>query len=408
MTGIKHEIKKIALSSEAVDIVQNLIRIPSHWAQEKRELPIAEYLQGVFLRENIQSDLIEVIQGRPNAMAVLKGSGGGKSLMLNGHIDTVPPFGMEDPFSAKISDGKIFGRGAADMKSGVGMMAYALILLKRLNVNLKGDLVFAGVIDEDAAGSAGTRHIVKNGPITDFAIVGEPTSLHPVVAHKGCDYFEVEFLGRSVHSSVPEKGVNSNYAAAEYISLIENELIPKYKNIKHEFCSPPTINVGLVQGAAQANMPFLHGVSPTYAGIVSDRCRVYIDVRWVPNQTIQEVEDDLRGIAEIVKNNRGHINYDLEYIPMSRPAMEIDPDSQLVKSVIQNSKFAFGKSIDTTGETYWGDSGLLWGLAQIPSMMYGPGDISCAHSDLEWVDIDQLAKSAMVYAMTALDICGYE
>ena len=177
----KERVKALVKDEEAIELVRKIVQIPSHWAQEKREKPISDYLLDYFMKAGIDAYQQEVYPGRPNVVAVLHGTGEGKSLMFNGHIDTVPPFGMEDPFGAVIKDGKMYGRGTADMKSGVATMAYAMKLLKDADVKLKGNLVYAGVIDEDAAGSEGTRYIVRNGPLTDLAIVGEPTSLQPVV-----------------------------------------------------------------------------------------------------------------------------------------------------------------------------------------------------------------------------------
>jgi len=401
-------VKTAVDADEVLEIVRRLVMTPSHWALAEREKPIALVLKNLFEDEGIDVFLQEVIDGRPNVIATIKGTGGGKSLMFNGHIDTVPPFGMKDPFSAVVENGKLFGRGSADMKAGVGAMAYALIVIKRLGIQLKGDLVFAGVIDEDAAGSAGTRYLVKNGPKTDYAIVGEPTNLHPVVAHKGIDYFEIVFRGKSVHSSVPENGVNAILAAADFIGRIERQMVPRYAGLVHPLVGAPTINVGLIQGCAQGNMPFLLGQSPTFAGTVPDVCKVYIDIRWTPYQTIDQVTQDVMNLAQIVQEERSDVTVEVNYIPMPRPAMEIDSKHNLVQVLNKHIKTVLGSERLVRGETYWGDSGLLYGLAGIPTLMFGPGDISCAHSDDEFIEISQLASAVKIYALTALDICGHE
>ena len=172
---------------ELLKITKDLVAIDSSTTCPARERNVAEYLLELFKKEGIRAWVQEVKDGRGNVIAVLKGDGRGKSLMLNGHMDTVPVTGMEDPFRGKTEDGWLWGRGTADMKGGLAAMAYALILLKRMEVVLHGDLVFAGVIEEEAATSAGSRHIAAHGPITDYAIVGEPTALYPVTAHKGID-----------------------------------------------------------------------------------------------------------------------------------------------------------------------------------------------------------------------------
>jgi acetylornithine deacetylase/succinyl-diaminopimelate desuccinylase len=404
----KEKIRSVIDGGEVLELVRKLVQTPSHWAQEEREKPIARLLKSLFDQEGIEAELQEVVDGRPNVIATLKGSGDGPSLMFNGHIDTVPPFGMEDPFSARVENGQLHGRGSADMKSGVGTMAYALIVLKRLGIRLKGDLVFAGVIDEDAAGSAGTRHVVAHGPHTDYAIVGEPTLLYPVTAHKGIDYFEIVFKGKSVHSSVPWNGVNAILAAAEFIGKVEKELIPRYREIVHPLVGTPTVNVGLVQGSAQGNMPFLLGQSPTFAGTVPDLCKVYIDVRWTPNQTIEKVTEDIANLAHAVQQARPDVQVETHYIPMPRPAMEIEASHPLVRTLQAHIREVLGEDREVRGETYWGDSGLLYGIGGIPTLMFGPGDIGCAHSDHESIDVSQLVPAVLIYCLTAMDICGFE
>ncbi|MFB4168268.1 M20 family metallopeptidase [Virgibacillus sp. JSM 102003] len=392
-------------SDELLEIVKKLISIPSHLAFEKRESLVASYLHELFKSEGIDSYLQEVTDGRPNVIAKLNGTQQGSSLMLNGHIDTVPTFGMENPFSPIMREGKLYGRGSTDMKSGVGAMAYALIVLNRLGVKLQGDLVFAGVIDEEASGSAGTHYLVENGPKTDLAIVGEPTQLHPVVAHKGCDYFEVTFTGRSVHSSVPENGANAAFAGGHFMQKIEEELIPKYKNMVHPLVGAPTVNVDMIQGSSQGNMPFLMGESSGFSGIVADVCRVYIDIRWTPHQSAEGITQDIEEIAQFVKQARIGINAEVKHI-LPHPAMEIDPEHTLVQSVQGNIKKTLGKEKSIQGATYWGDSGLLYELANIPSLLFGPGDIGCAHSDNEYIDASHITPAAIIYALTAVDICG--
>ena len=219
---------------------------------------------------------------------------------------------------------------------------------------------------------------------------------------------QLHFIVVAVDSSVPWNGANANYAASEFIQRVEKEMIPRWSAKKHPFCSPPTINVGLIQGAAKANMPYLLGESPTFAGIIPDICKVHIDVRWIPTQTIKEIEDEFRVLAEEVAKQREGITSTVEFIDMYRPAMEIDPDNILVKSIQKNSREVLKKEYPIKGETYWGDSGLLCTLAGIPSIMYGPGDIGCAHSDVEWVEMDELSKAALIYALTAIDVCGVE
>lgn len=392
-------------SNEVLELVKKLISIPSHTGLEEKEIKVAEYLYELFQSEGIDSYLQEVQDGRSNVIATLKGSQNGRSLMLNGHIDTVPPLAMKNPFSPIERDGKLYGRGSTDMKSGVATMAYALIVLKRLGIQLKGDLVFAGVIDEESSRSAGTNYIVQHGPKTDLAIVGEPTSLHPVVAHKGINYYEVTFTGEAVHSSVPENGANAISAAADFIKLIDEELATTYRQIKHPFVTSPTVTMNLIQGGSKGNMAHLTDPDSAIAGTVADTCKVYLDVRYTPYQTSEDITKDIEKYAKLVEEKRAKIKSDVKLF-LPHPAMEIASDHDLVKSVQKNIKEATGENKPITGATYWGDSGLLNSIAGIPTLLFGPGDIGCAHSDNEFIESSHIAPAATIYALTALEMCG--
>lgn len=408
MDHIQDKMNQMIKEQEILDLIRNLIKIPSHWAQSEREKPISNYLKSLFESEGIEVYLQEVIDGRSNVIATLHGTSNGPSLMFNGHIDTVPPFGMEKPFDAELRGNRLYGRGSVDMKSGIGTMAFALIMLKRMGIKLKGDVVFAGVIDEDAAGSAGARYIVENGPITDYAIVTEPTKFLPVVAHKGMEDFEIVFTGKSVHSSVPQKGVNAICAAAHFVQELEQVLIPRYEKMRHPLLGSPTINVGLIKGSAQANEPFLVGESDTFAGIVPDVCRVYLDIRYIPGQTIEQMQNEIEKIAEKVVLQRSGVSAKVNYIPRPRPALDLEVDHTLVKTVQESIYEVTGQRPAPVGETFWADSGLLSGLARIPTIMFGPGDISAAHSDNEFIEIDRLADAVKVYMLSAIKLCGYD
>ena len=403
----REELLAAVNAAELMEIVKKLISIPSHTGLEEKEIKVAEYLHELFKSEGIETYLQRVVDGRSNIIATLKGKQDGTSIMFNGHIDTVPPLGMENPFTPIEKEGKLYGRGSADMKSGVAAMAYALIILKRLDIKLKGDLVFAGVIDEESSRSAGTNYIVEHGPRTDLAIVGEPTKLHPVVAHKGINYYGITFTGEAVHSSVPENGSNAILAAADFIQLIEEELVPEYQKIEHPYVSSPTITMNLIQGGSKGNMSYLTDSGSAIAGTVADTCKVYLDVRYTPYQTPEEITKDIEKYAALVEKNRLKIKAEVEVL-LPHPAMEIDADHDLVQSVQKNSNEVTGEEKAITGATYWGDSGLLNGLSNIPTLLFGPGDIGCAHSDNEFIDISEIVPAAIIYTLTAIEVCGVE
>jgi len=405
MDNLTKKVDEAVDTEEVLQVVKDLIATPSYTSLEERETLIAQHLLELFEAEGIDAYLQEVKDGRSNIIATLKGEENGTSLMFNGHIDTVNPFGMEDPFNPVVKDGKLYGRGSTDMKAGVGTMAYALIVLKRLGVKLKGDLVFAGVIDEESSESAGTHHIVDHGPKTDVAIIGEPTKLNTVAAHKGCDYFEITFNGWSNHSSVPENGVSAISAAAEFVKKVENQMMPEYAKLDHPLVGSPTINIGAIQGCSIDNLPYLKGENESFVGTVPGYCKVIMDIRWTPYQKIEEVFNDVKEVAKLIEQERPDVKVEVKHI-FPHPAMEIAADHPLVQSVQKNIKDIIGEERPLQGEPFWGDSGLLYAHANIPTLMFGPGDIAVAHSDNEYMEVDQLAPAAKIYALTALDICG--
>lgn len=392
--------------NELIKLALNLIEIDSSTACAARERNVAAFLMNLFKHEGIPCRLQEIDGDRGNVIALLTGNGTKKSLMLNGHMDTVPAGDMQQPFAPYIKNGILRGRGAADMKSGLAAMAYSLILLKRMEILLGGDVVFAGVIDEEAAKSTGSRYLAEYGPKTDYAIVGEPTCLRPVTAHKGIDYFSVTFTGRAAHSSTPENGINAVYAASEYALLVKDRLIPEYQKKCHPLVGSPTVNLGLVKGAAQANTGFLTGHAETFAGIVPDICTVWLDIRWIPGQTIEGILSDLNQLGEPLKDKYPGLQIHAEYIRLPRPAMEIAPDDDLVIAVARHAESFEPGAGTPEGASYFADSGILSGVGHTPSMIFGPGDIRFAHAADEHIETGQIIKAAKIYALTAAEICG--
>lgn len=391
---------------ELVSLVQDLVRIPSHTLYPKRECEIADYLIKLCQKEGLECWLQPADGERCNVIAVIRGDGTGKTLMFNGHTDTVPVEGMDAPFDPVIRDGYMYGRGSTDMKGGVGAMLYAMIMLKRMGVQLKGDLYFCGVIDEDAAKSTGSRVVAQEGPITDYAIIGEPTSLYPVIAHKGIDYFQIDFNGRAAHSSRPDTGANAIYAASDYVSVIRQKIIPDFGKLSHKYLGSPTVNVGLISGSARINKAYLLGKSETFAGVVPDQCSVYLDVRWIPCQSVPEIQEQLNAILpEVLERNPG-VSANVSYIPLPRPAMEISEDDTLTQTLLRNVAAVSPKTAELTGSQGFMDSGILYGIAGIKSLVFGPGDIALAHSIGEKLKVEELFLAAEIFARTAVEICS--
>jgi len=317
--------------------------------------------------------------------------------MLNGHLDTVSVENMTaDPFSGKISDGKIFGRGAVDMKSALASMIHAILAVQRAGTSLEGEVVFAGVADEEFW-NIGTRHIAGKGPFTRFAIVGEPTELKIDNGHRALEWIEVIIKGRYSHGGTPERGVNAIEKAGKFIYRICNELLPSLNKRTNPVTGPSTLNLGSIFGGTQPS---------TVAG----ECVIRLDRRWIPGEStesvMQELEEIIRQLREFdpdydaeVRNMR-----DMKTNMIGQPPLLTTSDSILVKA-LQKAVRVCGDSPQLGFFPGWTDAGILSSVAGIETVVFGPGDLSTAHSDNEFCPIDQIINSCRAYVATILEIC---
>jgi succinyl-diaminopimelate desuccinylase len=392
---IRQKVLEQITEDEVVALAQKLVRIESYYGVPNVETAVAECICDYLRGEGIASEAKEIFEGRSNAYGTLEGTGTGKTLLFCGHIDTVPPNNMEtEPFEAYIEEGKIYGRGTADMKGGVAAMLVAMAALKRAGVKLRGTVKFAGVAGEESPNtSEGARALVEQGKVADMAIVGEATNLNIAAAHKGMEWLKIEVKGRAAHGSVPEKGVNAIMKATKVLQAIENKIVPKLKERVHPLVGTPTINIGRIQGGVLNN-------------IVPDFCWFSLDRRWIPGETLEGV---IREIQEVITELQ-KLDPDLEAKiirqgeTFGRGPMEIPVSHPLVQVVTQAATEVLGQEPKIMGVVYWTDGAHL-AKAGIPTLIFGPGDIAEAHAAVEFVDIKQLYKAAQVYALTALNIC---
>ncbi|KAL5592850.1 hypothetical protein FOBRF1_013158 [Fusarium oxysporum] len=330
------------------------------------ETVIAQYIASWLEHRGIATHWIESVKGRPSVVGVIRGSGrdGAKSLMLNGHIDTVTLMGYEDdPLSGKIINGKLHGRGSADMKSGVAAAMVALANVKRLELNgvkLGGDIIFTAVADEES-GSIGTESILRAGWRADAAIVSEPTGLQIFHAHKGFCDIEVVVHGVVAHGSRPDLGVdaiiNAGYLLSELGKLVKQ----------------------IHQGTAGAGRDMTLGTANVHASIISGgeeipsypaQCKVLMEWRTIPGESKELVESKIRQlIANITKAVPG-FKADFRII-MSRPPMATALDHPFVELVTDVVGDVLGSKATLAGAPYWTDCALLAEAGIIP-LVWGP------------------------------------
>lgn len=379
---------------EIIELLQALVRAESHPKIERQEERAAQALNAFLLGHGVPSTLTEVRPGRPNLTATLTGKSPGRHLVLCGHLDTVPPNAEAggDAFSARIEDGRLFGRGSADMKGALAAMAGALVLLNESGGLAAGRVTLAAVIDEEEA-SLGAEALVNSGLQAEGAVVGEPTSNRVALGHKGLEWIAVDFEGRAAHSSTPEAGVNAVAAAAHFITLAERELDAAFESRRDPVLGLPTINIAVVRGGQQPSFVAAH-------------CRVELDRRWVSTETVDDVLADLEALLERVRAARPGIRTKVERMPSANPGLPhgplvIDPGHPLVGAALAAFDDLGLPRPETTVFPAWTDGALLSNLAGIPTVTWGPGDVALAHSADENVSIAEVLQAVRLYAAAA-------
>jgi len=398
MKEVNDAIDRYINADEVVKLCQDLIRIPSHSQHPEREKEVGDFIAR-FLRENGMEVAVEPVEGeRSNVTCVLRGTGGGRSLMLNGHLDTVPPYNMDiDPFAAEIRDGRIWGRGAVDMKGPIAAMLCAMLTLKRAGVELAGDLYFCGVIGEEER-SEGTEHLVKTGFRTDGAIVGEPSNFEYAIGHRGLEWIEIEITGKAAHGGTPEKGVNAIVQAAKLIMRIQEKLVPKLRERFNPVMGPSVMNFGVIRGGTQPST-------------VADRCIVQLDRRYISSEPISQVLGEYQEILDELSAEDPTFKAEMRRMPeniltLDHLAMETSPDDPIAVSVVNVLRYLLGREPTITTRRGWTDASLLSNFANIPCVVMGPGDIAFSHTRNENIRIEDLILGVRAYALVAAEFCG--
>jgi len=427
-TKIIESIRKFDVAA----ICSDLIKIPSYSGSEQQEKEIAFFIRDFFNEYKIDSELQEVFPGRPNVIATLPGchdliaSSTGhsqddsvkqnndnksgqttdaasdpksRSLLLNGHLDTVPKYDMKDPFSGRITGGRIYGRGACDMKGPIAAMMVAVVGIKTSGIKLTSDLYFAGLIDEEV-NEEGVRHLVKTGPFASASITGEPTGMKIALGQKGLEWFRLIVHGKKVHSGSMEEGRNAVVMAARIIKRIEDEYAQELRNKKDEILGYPTINIGRINGGDQPST-------------VPDYCEVCFDRRFVRDDDVDDFYSEMESLVQDEAKKYPGFSFDIrpfagghENARSCRLPFCTDKSSDIINSI--NSavdKLGF-KPKELTTFPAWTDAGTIHRYTKSDCLIMGPGEISLAHSANESIGIDELKEAAEIYAMTALEYCG--
>ncbi len=307
--------------------------------------------------------------------------------MFNGHYDTVTLAGYDgDPLSGKVQDGKLYGRGAFDMKGGVSAMMVAAARAKAMN--LRGDILVACVADEEYA-SKGTEEVVANFT-ADAAIVTEPSHLELTVAHKGFVWFDVVVKGRAAHGSRPELGVDAIVKAGKFLVALEAYDLRLQANPTHGLLKSGSVHASIISGGEELS---------SYPAT----CRVSLERRTVPGETTKTVLAELHQIIADIKANDPA--FEAEIIPgLERVPFEIGEDAAIVKAVDFAATQALGRAPTRRAEPFWTDCAILQS-AGIPCLMFGV-DGGGAHAATEWASVKSVETLADILTDVAMGICG--
>ena len=376
--------------SDLVELASQLVAIesinPDVVPGGSGELELARFVAEWCERAGLQTTLTELRPGRANVVAVARGSGGGRSLMLNAHMDTVGVAGMSDPFAPRLEGGRLFGRGAQDMKGSLA--ACMLVAAEAARRGLRGDLIVTAVADEEFA-SIGTEAVAA-GVAADAAIVTEPTDMRVVVAHRGFVHLEVEVHGRAAHGSRPELGIDAIAKMGRVLVGIA-ELDRRLRaNPTNALLGSGSVHASLIEGGQEFS---------SYPA----RCVLQAERRTIPGESASLVEQEVREIVE--RAGEGDPDFSAAVrSAISREPLEVSEDAEIVQLVRRHAAPVLGSEPALVGEPYWADSALL-AAAGIPTVIFGPVGEGL-HSEVEWVDVASLEACVEIYAAVAAEHCA--
>ena len=376
---------------DAVALTRALVRIdsrnPTLSADGPGERNVAHALAGVLEEWGFSVELSDSVPERPNLVARI-GPRDTPALMFAGHLDTVGVEGMtHDPWSGDIAEGKLYGRGSCDMKSGVAAMCTAAVRAARhAGDDAKRQVVIAAVTDEEYE-SLGMRAVLDSGLHAEMAILTEPTRLAICPAHRGFVWTEIEFIGRAAHGSRYDVGIDAiRHAGLVLAELDELDAGPLHTR-SHALLGRPSLHASTIVGGI--------GMS-TYP----DRCVLRVERRTIPGETADDSLAELRSACESVRARRPDLEAIIRLIAAQEPS-DVDVGSPVVHAVA-SALAAEQLPAPVQGLSAWTDAALL-NAAGIPAICFGPGDIALAHAAEEFVPVDEIEKATAVLARVALD-----
>lgn len=372
---------------DARALTRALVRVdsrnPTLVAGAPGEARCAHLLRDVLHAWGFHTDVHDASPGRPNLLARIGSPRGGRSLMFNGHLDVVGVDGMvHAPFAAVERDGRLYGRGSADMKGGVAAMCAAA--WRAAQAGTRGEIIIAAVADEEY-GSLGTRALLERGIRADGAIVAEPTRLAIMPAHRGFVWVEVEVTGHAAHGSRWDLGVDAIRHAGLLLAeldRIDAEVLPL---ATHPLLGRASLHASRIEGGL--------GMS-TYP----DRCVIGLERRTIPGETAHGVLAEVERACAAVRARRPGFVASVKLLLAQEPS-DVAVDAPLVRA-LAHAVEGCGDAVRIEGMSAWTDAALL-NTAGIPAVCFGPGDIALAHAAEEYIPLDEIDRATDVLAAFA-------
>ena len=351
------------------------------------EAAIADLCGAWLSQRGFEVHRLEERPGRPSIVGIARGSGGGRSLMFNGHYDTVTLAGYDgNPLDPRIGgDGKLHGRGSFDMKGGVAAMMVAAASAKANGV--AGDILVACVADEEYA-SSGTEEVTRHFR-ADAAVVTEPSHLELTIAHKGFAWFDVIVEGRAAHGSRPDLGVDAIAKAGKFLVALEGYDKRMRANPTHAILKSGSVHASIIQGGAEWS---------SYPA----RCRISLERRTIPGETPRSVQLELEAIINAIAAEDQEFHAIVE-LGLTRGPFEVPETEPIVRTLGKAAATALGRQPTRRGEPFWTDCAILK-EAGIPCVLFG-ADGAGAHAATEWTTVQSVRTLADILTDAAMDFC---
>lgn len=376
---------------DIVEELRKLVRIRSVTGEEAE---IGAVVLRTMQQLGFKAEVIEAEPGRPNVLAVLDSGVSGPEFLLNDHLDTIPPgpaeYWTHAPFAADVADGKVYGRGTIDTKSGITTILAAARAIRAVKPHLKGKLKILFTCDEEVGGGKGIQYVASQGKLSaDCALVAEPTTMQIEIATKGRLNIGITTRGVATHGARPWLGHNAIEDMTDIIVALR-ELEPMLAGRSHPLLGRPSLNVGLIRGGTVPNM-------------VPNRCDLEVDRRFLPSEKREECLEEIRAVVERVGKGKKGFQAEVREL-LWWTGYVLEENAEIVRQASGAFEAVVGHKPKIAGKDAGTDASWINFLSGIPVVMFSPGDGKKAMNADENVSIDDLIVASKVVTRLTLDV----